>query len=62
MELIDERGESLRRTEEKAKLINEESKNFERNSRKLVWHLWIRKNLVWIVLIILVVSLYYILF
>ena len=59
MTLLKDREESLSATEEKARKINEESKRFDSSTKKLVWHYWIKKNLIWIVLVLAVVLIYF---
>lgn len=59
MSMMDKRHQDLINTQEKAYKINEESKMFEKKSKNLVWHLWFRKNIIWIVIVFGVALLYF---
>lgn len=62
MNLLEGRRQSLEATEERAKKISEESKRFDESTKKLVWHYWIRKNLIWIVVGFALLLLYFLIF
>lgn len=59
MGMLDKRQNDLMATQEKAYKILEESKRFEQTSKKVVWHLWIKKNLIWLVLALLIILIYF---
>ena len=58
MGMLDKRHNDLMATQEKAYRINEESKKFEQTSKKVVWSLWFKKNLIWLVLALLIALIY----
>lgn len=59
MTMMNNRHQDLVNTQEKAYRINEESKKFEKKSKSLVWHLWIRKNLIWLILALVIIVVYF---
>jgi sugar phosphate permease len=59
---LEGRRQSLEETEEKARLISEESKRFEQTTNKLVWTYWIRNNLVWLVVAVALILIYFLIF
>jgi hypothetical protein len=59
MSLLEGRQEDLQQTSEKARLISAESKRFDDRSRKLLWQYWLKKNLVWLIVVLGAVLLYF---
>jgi sugar phosphate permease len=62
MGMLDSRTESLQATEERARLISEESKRFDQSTKKLLWSYWFKNNLIWIVLGITVAIVVFLIF
>ena len=50
MGMLEGRQDSLEATEERARLISEESKKFDQSTKKLLWSYWFKNNLIWIVI------------
>ena len=56
------RQSDLESTEEKARLINEESKRFESGTKKVLWKYWLKKHLFWVVGAFMLTMLYFVVF
>ena len=62
MRLLEGRQEDLENTEERARLINEESKRFETGTKKVLWKYWLKSYLFWVVAALALVLIYFVVF